>query len=190
LGNDRGIAVIVVAGIAYGVVTLRRQPASVLETPTTGLPTQSVPPAIVAAPTPAQQPVANATKTEASDSLRLDLVTDCDRLAALPSDPQAPPSIPGILSPYQIDIVPALTACNAAMRQYPDVARAQPRRRRGSITPESSRADRQPLWPLRANCVVSIVREPLRVIANCCHIGALRRPHAQNHSGSRLASGG
>jgi len=103
-----GVAVIVVAGIAYGVATLRRQPASVSGTPTTGSPTQSVP--------------AAATKTGASDPLRLDLVTDCDRLAAAPVDPQRPPSVAGI-APDKIDIVPALTACNAAMRQYPDVVR-------------------------------------------------------------------
>jgi TPR repeat protein len=132
-----GVAVIVVAGIAYGIGTLRRQPASVSGTVTGGSPTQSVPPAVVAAPTPAQQPVATANTapavdtnkepapapiTAASDPLRLDLVTDCDRLAALPGDPQSPQGVTGIPI-EQIDIVPALTACNAAMRQYPDVAR-------------------------------------------------------------------
>ena len=91
-----GVAVIVVAGIAF--VTLRRQPAS-----------------------PAQQPVANATKM--SDPLRLDLVTDCDRLAALPGDPDVPQGVTGVLMAAQIDIVPALTACDAALRQYPDVVR-------------------------------------------------------------------
>jgi TPR repeat protein len=131
-----GAAVIVVAGIAYGVVTLRQQPVSVSATPTTSSPTQSVPPAVVAAPTsaqqlvppavvaaptPAQQPITNATKTEASDPLRLNLVTDCDRLAALPGDPESPRSVTGVV--IITDIVPALTACNAAMRQYPDVAR-------------------------------------------------------------------
>ncbi len=99
-----GAAVIVAAGIAYGVVTLRRQAA------------------VVASQTPVQQPAANATKTAASDTLRLDLVTDCDRLAALPGDPQSPQRVTGVLT-NQIDIVPALAACNAAMRQYPDVVR-------------------------------------------------------------------
>jgi hypothetical protein len=132
-----GLAVIVVAGIAYGVLTLRRQPASVSGTPATGSPTQSAPPAIVAAPTPVQQPVAAANtapaidtnkapapalNTAASDPLRLNLVTDCDRLASSPEDPQRPPGVGGTL-PDKIDIVPALTACNAAMRQYPDVVR-------------------------------------------------------------------
>jgi tetratricopeptide (TPR) repeat protein len=50
-------------------------------------------------------------------------VTDCDRLAALPGDPQVPPSVHGVLQPFQIDIMPALKACDEAMRQYPDVAR-------------------------------------------------------------------
>lgn len=132
-----GAAVIVVAGIVYGVVTLRRQPTLVLGTPTAGSPTQSVPSAVVAAPTPAQQPVATANTapavdtnkepapapiTAASDPLRLDFVTDCDRLAALPGDPQSPHSVTGILTD-QIDIVSALTACNTAIRQYPNVVR-------------------------------------------------------------------
>jgi hypothetical protein len=88
-----GAAVIVFAGIGYGVVTLRRPPAPVSGMPAAGSPTQSVPPAVVASPTPVQQPVANATKIEASDPLRLDLVTDCDRLAALPGDPESPQSV-------------------------------------------------------------------------------------------------
>jgi hypothetical protein len=103
-----GAAVVLVAGITYGVLTLRKQPASLSGALTNGSPTQSVP--------------AAATKTGASDPLRLDLITDCDRLAALPGDPQSPQGVTGI-SIDQIDIVPALTACNAAMRQYPDVAR-------------------------------------------------------------------
>ena len=115
-----GAAVIVIAGIAYGVVTLRRPPASVPATP--GSPAQFAPPAVVAVPTPAQQPAASATKTAVSDPLRLDLVTDCDRLAGFPGDPQGPPGVTGVLTD-QIDIVPALTACNAAIRQYPDVVR-------------------------------------------------------------------
>jgi TPR repeat protein len=57
-----------------------------------------------------------------TDPLRLDLITDCDRLAASPRDPKRPRGIDG-LEAYNIDIVPALTACRDAMRQYPDVAR-------------------------------------------------------------------
>jgi hypothetical protein len=51
------------------------------------------------------------------------LVTDCDRLAAHPSDQQRPPGIIGVQAYSAIEIVPALKACNDAMRQYPDVAR-------------------------------------------------------------------
>jgi TIR domain/Sel1 repeat len=103
-----GVAVIVVAGVSYGVVTLPRQPASVAGTPTAVSPAQPVP--------------AAAAKSGASDPLGLDLITDCDRLAAFPGDPQGPQGVTGI-STDQIDIVPALTACSAAMRQYPNVVR-------------------------------------------------------------------
>jgi TPR repeat protein len=57
-----------------------------------------------------------------ADPLRLDLVTDCDRLAASPKDPSRPKGIDGI-EETKVDIVPALTACRDAMRQYPEVAR-------------------------------------------------------------------
>lgn len=51
-----------------------------------------------------------------------DLVTDCDRLAAAPSDQEKPPNIAGIkLS--EIDILPALLACETAMQKYPKVSR-------------------------------------------------------------------
>ena len=58
-----GAAVIVVAGIAYGVVTLRRQPAPVSGTP--GSPTQSVPTAQLTSPAPSQ-PVAQPRQTQPS----------------------------------------------------------------------------------------------------------------------------
>jgi TPR repeat protein len=67
-------------------------------------------------------PAQEARLSEPSDPLQADLVTDCDRLAASNVDPQRPRSISGVL-PEKIDIVPALSACNAAMRQYPEVAR-------------------------------------------------------------------
>jgi TPR repeat protein len=51
------------------------------------------------------------------------LVTDCDRMAAHPSDEQRPPGVTGVLAYAAIVIIPALKACNDAMRQYPDVAR-------------------------------------------------------------------
>ena len=57
-----------------------------------------------------------------TDPLRLDLVTDCDRLAASPKDPTRPRGIDGV-EEFKVDIVPALSACRDAMRQYPEVAR-------------------------------------------------------------------
>ncbi len=51
-----------------------------------------------------------------------DVVTDCDRLAAYPFDPQRATGVSGVVF-GKIDIVPALTACNEAMLQYPSVAR-------------------------------------------------------------------
>lgn len=63
-----------------------------------------------------------ASLTEAADSLPSDLVTDCDRLAANPEDPQHQRSVAGVLI-NQIDIVPAQKACDDAMRQYPNVVR-------------------------------------------------------------------
>ena len=53
---------------------------------------------------------------------RLDMVTECDRLAGAVTDVQRPPSVEGVPAD-KIDIVPALRACNDAMREYPDVAR-------------------------------------------------------------------
>ena len=49
-------------------------------------------------------------------------VTDCDRLAAHPSDGQRPHDVAGVFE-REIDIVAALRACNEAVRQYPDVPR-------------------------------------------------------------------
>jgi TPR repeat protein len=49
-------------------------------------------------------------------------VTDCDRLAANPTDAQRAKSVKGVRI-TDIQIVPALAACNQAMQQYPDVAR-------------------------------------------------------------------
>jgi hypothetical protein len=57
-----------------------------------------------------------------ADPLRRDLVTDCDRLAASPFDPQRLNGVEGIAVDH-IDIVPALSACNDAVSKYPDVAR-------------------------------------------------------------------
>jgi len=71
------------------------------------------------------QPILSAPplRPDTADTLRRDLVTDCDRLAANPLDEQRPPGVAGVLLTDAIDIVPALRACNDVMRQYPDVAR-------------------------------------------------------------------
>ena len=58
----------------------------------------------------------------APDRLRRDLVTDCDRLAAMPSDTGHAPDLRGI-DADKINIAAAATACNEAMQQYPDVIR-------------------------------------------------------------------
>ena len=51
-----------------------------------------------------------------------DSITDCDRFAANPTDQNRARGVPGVTQGL-IDIVPALSACNAAMVQYPDVTR-------------------------------------------------------------------
>jgi TPR repeat protein len=81
-----------------------------------------VSPAVSTASAPSIPPQQEARLSDPSDPLQLDLVTDCDRLAANPADPRRPRSLAGV-RPNQIDVVPALAACNAAMTQYPDVAR-------------------------------------------------------------------
>lgn len=79
-------------------------------------------------------------RAKPADALRLDLVTDCDRLAASPADPTRPRKIDGVAT-EKVDIVPALTACRDAMRQFPDVARfAYQAGRIASIQKDSVRA--------------------------------------------------
>jgi uncharacterized protein len=68
------------------------------------------------------EPSAAARPVDLPDPRRRDLVTDCDRLAAFPWDPDRSPGVTGVVF-EKIDVVPALAACNDAMRQYPDVAR-------------------------------------------------------------------
>jgi TPR repeat protein len=70
----------------------------------------------VAAAAPAGSPAS------ASDKQRLDLITDCDRLVAFPSDTGQSADLKGI-ELDKIDIPSAMLACNAAMKQYPDVMR-------------------------------------------------------------------
>ena len=70
----------------------------------------------VAAATPEGSPA------PASDRQRRDLITDCDRLVAFPSDTGQSPDLKGI-ELEKIDIPSAVLACNEAMKQYPDVMR-------------------------------------------------------------------
>jgi hypothetical protein len=74
-----------------------------------------------AASTPAV-PVEQARLSPSNDTLRRDLITDCDRLAAMPYDTGHSPDLPGI-EVDKIDIKVADTACNDAMARYPEVAR-------------------------------------------------------------------
>ena len=64
----------------------------------------------------------SAKQTDATDASRLDLVTDCDRLAAVSTDPQRPKGVPGV-NFEQINIGSAAVACREAVSKYPDVAR-------------------------------------------------------------------
>jgi hypothetical protein len=56
------------------------------------------------------------------DALRRDLVTDCDRLAAMPYDTGHAPDLPGV-EVDKIDVAAAGAACNDAIARYPDVVR-------------------------------------------------------------------
>jgi hypothetical protein len=79
-------------------------------------------PPAASTPAPSSVPQQVARLSEPADSLRLDLETECDRLAASPADEQRPRGLAGVRS-GQIEIVPALAACGAAMRDFPDVTR-------------------------------------------------------------------
>jgi TPR repeat protein len=81
-----------------------------------------VSPVVSTASPPPIPPQQEARLTDPSDTPQPDIVTDCDRLAANPADPRRPRGLAGV-RPNQIDVVPALAACDAAMTQYPDVAR-------------------------------------------------------------------
>ncbi len=77
----------------------------------------------VAPDAPAPSPlVQEARLSPADDPLRHDLITDCDRLAAMPSDTGHAPDLQAVAL-NKIDIPAATTACNEAMQQYPDVMR-------------------------------------------------------------------
>jgi uncharacterized caspase-like protein len=72
-------------------------------------------------PTPTA-PVQEARFSPPDDPLRHNLVTDCDRLAAMPYDTGHPSSIAG-LEVDRINVAAANAACNDAMQRYPDVTR-------------------------------------------------------------------
>ncbi|HJZ22527.1 MAG TPA: caspase family protein, partial [Bradyrhizobium sp.] len=82
-------------------------------------------PAPSAASTPSV-PVEQARLSPSDDALhdaaRRDLITDCDRLAAMPHDTGHSPDLPGI-EVDKIDVKAADPACNDAMTRYPEVAR-------------------------------------------------------------------
>jgi tetratricopeptide (TPR) repeat protein len=83
-------------------------------------------PATTQAPAAAIPPLASAPTEVArltpDEHQRRDLVTDCDRLAGMPSDTGIPTSLHGV-DLDKIDIPAATTACNDAMLTYPDVPR-------------------------------------------------------------------
>jgi len=64
----------------------------------------------------------SATQTTVADEQHAGLVTVCDWLAASPVDVQRPKAVPGVLV-EQINVPPALAACNEAVTKYPDIAR-------------------------------------------------------------------
>jgi hypothetical protein len=67
-------------------------------------------------------PVEEARLSPADDSLRRHLITDCDRLAAMPYDTGHASSLPG-LEIDKINVAAAAAACNEAIQRYPDVVR-------------------------------------------------------------------
>jgi uncharacterized caspase-like protein len=73
-------------------------------------------------PAGAPAPIVEARLSPSDDNLRRDLITDCDRLAAMPYDTGHAPNLPGV-EPDKIDIAAATRACNDAIAQYPDAMR-------------------------------------------------------------------
>jgi hypothetical protein len=67
-------------------------------------------------------PEAPASSRPSDEILRRDLITDCDRLAAMPNDTGHVPDLPG-LEITKIDVAQATAACSDAMQRYPEVAR-------------------------------------------------------------------
>jgi hypothetical protein len=76
-------------------------------------------------PTDTPQPtptVQEARLSPADDPLRHDLITDCDRLAAMPYDTGHAPGLPGV-EVDKINVAAATAACNDAIARYPDIVR-------------------------------------------------------------------
>jgi hypothetical protein len=67
-------------------------------------------------------PIEEARLSPSDDPLRHDLITDCDRLAAMPYDTGHAPSLPGV-EVDKINVAAATVACNEAITRYPDVVR-------------------------------------------------------------------
>jgi uncharacterized protein len=62
------------------------------------------------------------TARQADNQAKLAIVTDCDRLAAAPSDNDRPNSVAGVMDYNRIEIA-ATAACDDAMRRYPETVR-------------------------------------------------------------------
>jgi tetratricopeptide (TPR) repeat protein len=80
---------------------------------------QPLSPSAPAAPAP---PVQEARLSPPDDPLRRDLITDCDRLAAMPYDTGHAPDLAGV-EIGRMNVAAAAVACNDALARYPDVAR-------------------------------------------------------------------
>jgi hypothetical protein len=84
------------------------------------------PATVDARPTPGTQaptaPVEEVRLSPSGDPWRRDLITDCDRLAAMPYDTGHAPSLEGV-EVDKINVTAAAAACSDAMQRYPDVVR-------------------------------------------------------------------
>jgi tetratricopeptide (TPR) repeat protein len=67
-------------------------------------------------------PIQEARLAPPDDPLRHDLITDCDRLAAMPYDTGHAPDLAGV-EVNRINVSSAASACNDAIQRYPDVPR-------------------------------------------------------------------
>jgi tetratricopeptide (TPR) repeat protein len=71
---------------------------------------------------PPKPDASSAKQTSVTDASHPNLVTDCDWLAADPTDPQRPTIVPGVFD-KQMNVAAALPACQEAVNKYPDVGR-------------------------------------------------------------------